>query len=488
MWKPEDPTQGSWPAWLAHSAHRLLLRDVWRQTAQEDVRFVSIDLEYNDTYVTELGITTGIKGKDFTTYHFVVDSHYRRKLRPKEYGFGKSISVHKATDLVPYLEEICGHHLRSSARRLMVLIGFDIAADLKVLEKHCRWTPPDGIRIIDVQCVTKTFLLRDRGVNLKDSLKAFNVTVRKSAPLHCAGNDAAYTLDLLFTKAGRDAAGLKPTCANASSHSQTSSNSFGIDNTPVAHLFERMSVVVPHNKQRTQSSSEASRVKQSSRIWTTSTSKNASIAAPDTVPLKQRPVFNSYINQHVSFAEFQKAPYGYGLPAPYPSCMASLSTKLMPVVDSQKSLPLYRKQLGNFSTTLAPTANSQISLSDKHIDNSMELTPVVSAQDLQTLCGDEKVDTSYTTAVSSCSPCFTSDEQDSASVSSVAATISSMSPMRSVAGNLSSLTSFASSPFDKVLKNKKLGDNLFENVSFSLRFSQIISLTSAFADIPVPGA
>ncbi|KAI7787271.1 hypothetical protein LA080_000609 [Diaporthe eres] len=162
MWKPSDPLEGSWPLWANNSCHRHLLRELWQKADTESTTFISIDCEYDNTKICELGLTVQTKNEEPIRRNIIVSADRRSKEDNKRFGFGSSEYVKKSSDLFPILYKL----------------------------------------FRDQKCGTTKWY---SGVKLEDGLREFNIEIEKQAPLHNGGNDSWYTMKLLFCKAQRDA-------------------------------------------------------------------------------------------------------------------------------------------------------------------------------------------------------------------------------------------------------------------------------------------
>lgn len=214
MWKPDDPSEGSWALWMNNSCQRYLMREVWQNA--DNTIFVSIDCEHSNTRICELGLTIQKKNEEPICRNIVVNNSFGNKAYPRPFGFGDSEYVTKSSDLFPILDDICNE--AQSKKQKMVLVGFDVSNDLKYLNKDAGWRPQKETVVLDVQDICKTFLLKNKGFKLEDGLRKLNIQIDEEVPLHIGGNDSWYIMRLLFDMAQRDSTPKAAADANFSSH------------------------------------------------------------------------------------------------------------------------------------------------------------------------------------------------------------------------------------------------------------------------------
>lgn len=202
MWKPEDPSEGSWALWMNNSCQRYLMRELWQKADIEPTIFVCIDCEHKDTRICELGLTIQKKGEEPICRNIVVNTNFRNKEYPRPFGFGISEHVTNSADLLPILYDVCNE--AQSKEHKLVLVGFDVSNDLKYLDNDAGWRFPKETIVLDVQDICKTFLLKNKGVKLEDGLRKHDIQVDQGVPLHIGGNDSWYIMRLLFDLARRD--------------------------------------------------------------------------------------------------------------------------------------------------------------------------------------------------------------------------------------------------------------------------------------------
>lgn len=255
MWKPEDPSEGSWALWMNNSCQRYLMRELWQKADIEPTIFVCIDCEHRDTKICELGLTVQKKEEEPICRNIVVNTNFRNKEYPRPFGFGISEHVTKSADLFPILYDVC-NEAQSKGHKL-VLVGFDVSNDLKYLDNDAGWRPPKETVVLDVQDICKTFLLKNKGVKLEDGLRNLNIQIDDGVRLHIGGNDSWYIMRLLFDMAGRDSSPKVPADAKFSSDTVSKkrrrSNDDGQqDSVEVSqdHPYSLMRLVLVLNKHR----------------------------------------------------------------------------------------------------------------------------------------------------------------------------------------------------------------------------------------------
>lgn len=200
---------------MNNSCQRYLMRELWKKADNEQIIFSSIDCEHSNTRICELGLTIQKKNEEPICRNIVGNNSFGNKAYTRPFGFGDSEYVTKSSDLFPILDDTCNE--AQSKKQNMVLVGFDVSNDLKYLNKDAGWRPQKEI-VLDVQDICKTFLLKNKGVQLEDGLGKLNVQIDEEVPLHIGGNDSWYIMRLLFDVALRDSTPKVAADANFSSH------------------------------------------------------------------------------------------------------------------------------------------------------------------------------------------------------------------------------------------------------------------------------
>lgn len=157
----------------------------------EDKKLMAIDFEFipkgNNVEPLEMGICIQHNGmRTFFNYSFV-------NTDKENFNFGETINVDKSTILSIFKEHFDG---------VDYLVGHNIQSELKVLrEFDVDESIFDNVKFIDTSYITKNefhFLntdhVKNQTASLRTSLRTFDIPHIR---LHVAGNDAAYTLDLL---------------------------------------------------------------------------------------------------------------------------------------------------------------------------------------------------------------------------------------------------------------------------------------------------
>lgn len=154
-------------------------------------KLMAIDFEFipmgNDVEPVEMGITIEINGmRACFNYSFV-------NTTKENFNFGKTINVDKSSILSIFEEHFSG---------VDYLIGHNIQSEFKVF-KHLGLDESlfDNVKFIDTANVTKNefhFLnsdhIKNETASLRTSLRTFAIPYTY---LHVAGNDSAYTMDVL---------------------------------------------------------------------------------------------------------------------------------------------------------------------------------------------------------------------------------------------------------------------------------------------------
>jgi len=160
-------------------------------TDLEDKKLLAIDFEYipngNDVEPVEMGISIQHNGmRTSFNYSFV-------NTQKENFNFGNKINVDKSKVLDIFKEHFVD---------VDYLVGHDIMVELRIL-KLCGLEDNflENVKFIDTATVTRNefhFLncdhVKNSAASLRTSLRTFGVPY---VSLHVAGNDAAYTLDVL---------------------------------------------------------------------------------------------------------------------------------------------------------------------------------------------------------------------------------------------------------------------------------------------------
>ncbi|KAB5528798.1 hypothetical protein GE09DRAFT_1228557 [Coniochaeta sp. 2T2.1] len=180
---------------------RELLRRIWIEADRKPTAFVCIDTEFTSNGICELGIATRQKGTRTVSCHFIVNNNrgLRQKIpRPCTYGNSEEVPNHYA--LCPHLDNAFG--LARRFNQVVVLVGHDVQNDIRNLKQFCHWDIPPEVIILDTLRIWRAWInIQERG-NLEQALSFFNIET-KPGELHNAGNDAHYTMELLFRQANQ---------------------------------------------------------------------------------------------------------------------------------------------------------------------------------------------------------------------------------------------------------------------------------------------
>lgn len=189
---------------LANGSDLELLRRVWEDLEHKTTGFVALDTEFQGNgNVVELGFAirqltspgNGYAQAPITTRNIIVEN-----ARPprKPFSFGRSETIRYQQDLHHILLDIFRDLQAKNVK--VVLVGHDIAGDLDRLQRACGWVKPSAVTLLDTQKIWRALHDTIEKGTLRLSLESYNVNF-KSTELHNAGNDAYYTLKLLFCKA-----------------------------------------------------------------------------------------------------------------------------------------------------------------------------------------------------------------------------------------------------------------------------------------------
>lgn len=140
-----------------NSCRRHLLRELWQKADTESTTFISIDCEYDNTKISELGLTVQTKNEEPIRRNIIVSVNRRSKKDNKRFGFGSSEYVKKSNDLFQILYKLFRDQKMRNHR--VVLVGFDIGNDLKCLDVDAGWRPNQETVVLYAQHICKTFTL-----------------------------------------------------------------------------------------------------------------------------------------------------------------------------------------------------------------------------------------------------------------------------------------------------------------------------------------
>jgi DNA polymerase III epsilon subunit-like protein len=189
---------------LANGSDLELLRRVWEDLEHKTTGFVALDTEFQPNgNIVELGFAirqvispgNGYARAPTTTRNIIVENARPPKI---SFSFGRSETVRDQQDLYPILLEIF-HDLQAKNAKV-VLVGHDIAGDLDRLQTACGWVKPSAVTLLDTQKIWRALHHTIERGTLTLCLQSYNIN-HKSTELHNAGNDAFYTLKLMFCKA-----------------------------------------------------------------------------------------------------------------------------------------------------------------------------------------------------------------------------------------------------------------------------------------------
>ncbi|OIW31439.1 hypothetical protein CONLIGDRAFT_631382 [Coniochaeta ligniaria NRRL 30616] len=201
------PSGSDWTATASYAAQALvnnnereLLRRIWLEADAKPTVFVSVDTEYTNQGVCELGLATRQKHTPTFARHFIVNSTRGLKQKnPKPFNFGLSEEVRHEENLRPILVDTLAR--LQAENEVVVLVGHDVQVELGNLRKHCGWELPGGVLVLDTLHIWRSWINVPTRGNLEQALEFFDLLKEQPANLHNAGNDARYTMELLVHKA-----------------------------------------------------------------------------------------------------------------------------------------------------------------------------------------------------------------------------------------------------------------------------------------------
>jgi hypothetical protein len=170
---------------------------------------VVIDLEKVDyinqtTKITQIGlrVLSSVDHSDQPQL-FLVSENLRYKNRfcvvnHQNFAFGASSTISRQRDVNAALNLVLGGLAMN--HNCVVLIGWDIASDMRWLQSGLGWVPPsEKYQVLDLQAVYMSIhgIPRGRKPSLKSSLRESGIDFLPEH-LHNAGNDAFYTGELFL--------------------------------------------------------------------------------------------------------------------------------------------------------------------------------------------------------------------------------------------------------------------------------------------------
>lgn len=199
------PSMGEWgkrghgTQAIMNNNERELLRRIWLEADATPTAFVSIDTEYTPQGVCELGIATRHKHGPSSVRHIIVNgTRALRQKGPKPFQFGSSEEVQDEADLRHLLIDTLACLMAQN--EVVVLAGHEVTMELGNLSKFCDWDVPSQVLVLDTLHIWRSWINVPVRGSLEQALEFFDL-LKDRTHLHNAGNDAAYTLELLVCKA-----------------------------------------------------------------------------------------------------------------------------------------------------------------------------------------------------------------------------------------------------------------------------------------------
>lgn len=155
-------------------------------------KIVSIDFEYTNLDVYEIGVAT-YENDNITYNHYLIQENFVNKKTDPEKQFKFKFGN---TEIIPeiMISSIIENHLKD----VNYLLAHGYSNDYLILKKYgLDLEKEDKLKILDTVLYYQKHFDPQQGnaLNLKTMLKLFNIEANL---LHNAGNDAAYTLDLML--------------------------------------------------------------------------------------------------------------------------------------------------------------------------------------------------------------------------------------------------------------------------------------------------
>lgn len=155
-------------------------------------KVVSIDFEYFNLDVYEIGVATLENGKLNYNHYLIEENFINKKTKPDKqfmFNFGES-------EIIPeiMISSIISNHLDN----VDYLLSHGYSNDYLILKKYgLDLEKEEKLQITDTVLYYQKHFNKEQGnaLNLKAMLNIFNI---ESKILHNAGNDAAYTLELML--------------------------------------------------------------------------------------------------------------------------------------------------------------------------------------------------------------------------------------------------------------------------------------------------
>lgn len=155
-------------------------------------KIVSIDFEYFNLDVYEIGVSTYYEGEKTYNHYLINENYINKKTEPEKqfkFKFGN-------TEIIPeiMISAVIQDHLRD----VDYILSHGYSNDYLILKKYgLDLEKEDKLKILDtVLYYQKHFNNKQvNALTLKSMLNMFNI---ESTLLHNAGNDSAYTLDLML--------------------------------------------------------------------------------------------------------------------------------------------------------------------------------------------------------------------------------------------------------------------------------------------------
>lgn len=182
-----------------HQRESIIKKELIRSKVHSDFdplflnkKIVSIDFEYYNLNVYEVGVSTYDNGVQTNNHYLINENYINKKTKPDRqfmFKFGE-------TDIIPeiMISSIISEHLKN----VDYILAHGYSNDYLILKKYgLDLEKEERLKILDTALYYKKHFQPEQGnaFNLKTMLNMFNID---SESLHNAGNDAAYTLSLMM--------------------------------------------------------------------------------------------------------------------------------------------------------------------------------------------------------------------------------------------------------------------------------------------------
>jgi hypothetical protein len=157
-----------------------------------DKKIVSVDFEYFNLDVYEIGVSTYYNGEKTYNHYLINENYINKKTEPEKqfkFQFGK-------TEIIP--EIMISSVIQDHLKEVDYILSHGYSNDYLILKKYgLDLEKENKLKILDTGLYYQKHFDKNQvnALNLKSMLNIFNI---ESTLLHNAGNDSAYTLDLML--------------------------------------------------------------------------------------------------------------------------------------------------------------------------------------------------------------------------------------------------------------------------------------------------